>query len=57
MERLKVFINGKETNLNALDYLKYCLAIKNIGNHILQVNFDFIQSAISVELKESGNNE
>ena len=28
MERLKVFINGKETNVNALDYLKFALDVK-----------------------------
>ena len=28
MEKMKVFINGKETNLNALDFLRFVLDVK-----------------------------
>ena len=28
MEKMKVFIDGKETNLNALDFLQFALDVK-----------------------------
>ena len=28
MEKMKVFINGKKTNLNALDFLQFALDVK-----------------------------
>ena len=28
MEKMKVFIDGKETNLNALDFLRFALDVK-----------------------------
>ena len=62
MKRLKVFINGKETNVNALDYLKYCLAIKTgmsatkEGRRLLY-KIDKQLTDVDVQLKESDNNE
>ena len=48
-ERLKVFINGRETNVNALDFLKLALDVRTGKTKSLDVLLALV--------KESDNNE